>query len=609
MANLRGAQIPMLIDASGQVVGHIDERGRERSSIRRHGYGAVLCGDSMTDLYHFVTNPTASYATATGLLTITDASHRKGTGFPVTIWHRGYTSLLKHRDLIATRVDDNTYTVTLTDKPADLPNGSLTGTFFARHQMRRNQQSWFLWMQMLMGHPFQVLNNGAQSGDTAQNVLDRLTVDVERYAPDVVFMQIPGINDQSSGNGSLPEPVTWTALSDVLDQIVATSPMLVALTMTPVYTGEARATLQIMQRVKSLNLKFRQWAAGRPNVVVVDAYKIVADPASATGLARAGYLKSTDNIHYNQKAAYLVGKAVKAAISGLFPTNLQTIPQTQADCFAGSAIAITNGSTTSTGGVATVTATAHGLRVGELVGITGATGATTGLNGWWTVLSVPSANSFTVYTGGADFAASTGAPTMSRNKNLFPNPVLNNAASGGSIVGTNVTGASAQYINTTSISGSPTAVASVVSAWTGNGNAQRFVMSLASVDQTMGFQNTSVTGLFVNQMAAGRSYQFEALMKVASAAWANTPVSEVYCEFIVQMDSTYTVQIKAAEVYDSGVDIAGEDFTVHFQTDKFTVPAGTITQAYFQIWVRAGGSVSANLTVDLTGIALWQVGP
>jgi len=577
--------------------------------VPANGYRTVLCGDSMTDLYEFVTNPTASYDPSTGVLQVNLASHRLGTGWPVTIWNRSYQSIKAKRTLIATRINDNAFSVVLPDRPTDIPSGVIGGTTFARFPHRRNQQSWFLWVQMLMGHPFNVVSNGAQSGDTAQDVLNRLAYDVEAYKPDVVFMQIPGINDQSTGNGAIPEPVTWAALNQILDRVVATGARLVAVTMTPVYTGESRATLQNMTRVKNFNNMLRAWANANKNVILVDAYQLIADPASTTGLALAGVLKSVDNIHYNQRGAYLVGKAVKSAISGVFPTNVSSVPRVLTDSFAGSSIAVTNAGTSSTAGTATVRVTGHGVRVGEVVGITGATGATTGLNGWWPVTSVIDANNFTVFTGGVDFAASTGAPTMSRNRNLFPNPVLNNAASGGSIVGTNVTGASAQYINTTSISGSPTAVASVVPAWTGNGNAQRFVMSLASVDQTMGFQNTSITGLFVNQMAAGRTYQFEALMQLSSAAWASTPVSETYCEFIIQMDSSYTVSIRASEVYESGVDTAGENYTVHFKTPQFTPPAGTITQAYFQIWVRAGGAVSANLTVDLTGIALWEIAP
>lgn len=573
------------------------------------GYRAVLFGDSMTDLADFILNGTASYDRATGTLTVTEsASHRIGTGWPVTIWSYSYSSLAHKREVIATRTSNTVWTTVLEDRPADLPDGALTGTFFSRYWNRRNLQSWVVQLQMLMGWPFDIVHNGGQSGNTSWQALERVQRDCLRYRPDVVFMQSPGINDQATSNGAVAEEVTWRYLEGLYCSIVDSGAHLVLLNITPVFTGEARATLRNMERVMSLNRRIADFCRRTRNVTLIDAWRLVYDAASATGLAASGKLKTADNIHYNVPTAYAVAKAVQSALSGFYPAQLDRRPRGRTDCFAGSAVSVTNGSTSAADGVGTIAATAHGFRVGEQVGLTGATGGATGLNGWWRVLSVVSANAFTVAINSTATFSAAGTITASRHRNLFPNPVLNNAASGGT-VSSPVTGTAAQYLNVQNLNGTATVAASVVADADGFGNWQRLRCSVAAEGDSWGFQNTNITSLLVGQVAAGRAYRAGVTCRVASAGWANTPVEEIYGEIVIQLDSAYTVNIRMCENYEAGVIGFAEDKTFYLATDTFVIPQGTVTQVYFQCWVRAGGTVSANLDTEWTGLLFEQVAP
>lgn len=573
------------------------------------GYRAVLYGDSMTDLYHFVVNPTASYDPVTGVLTVTDSgSHLLGSGWPVVLWSYQYASLYEARHLIATRVSSTVFSVTLPDRPRDLPTGFLSGTFFARYPHRRNLQSWVNVVQMLMGQPFDIVFNGAQSGITSARALAKVARACINYEPDVVFMQSPGINDMSTASGALADDTIWANLQILYESVLTTGAHLVLLNITPVASGEARGTLRNMERVTTLNERIRKWCRSARNVTHIDAWQLMVDPTSATGLALPGKFKTADNIHYNTPSAYAVGKIVKSAIEAHFPAQLNRRPRTRNECFSGSAVSVTNGSTSSAAGIATVTATSHGFKIGELVGHTGATGAATGLNGWWRVLSVPDANTYTVKIDDASTFSAAGSITAARHRNLFPNPVLNNAASGGTVTAP-VTGTAAQHLNVQNFVGAPTVVASVVDDPAGYGKMQRLVCSAASDTNSWGFQNTSVTGLLVGQVKAGRVYRAGVVLKLSSANWANTPVAEIYGEVVIQMDSAYSINARMAQNYEAGVGMLAEDQTFYLETDDFLIPSGTVTQVYFQCWVRAAGTISANLTTDWTGISLEQVAP
>ncbi len=591
----------LLDDVTGRIVGVKNSDGSEQSFLQaRHAYRTVLFGDSMTSQHYVDNTPSASYDPATGLLTLTALSNPVAEGWTGMVFNRSYTALRAHIDVTFTFISATSVSCFIGQNLEGMPSGALSGTTFLRIPTKTGSNGWFTWLQSALGWPFEVVYNGAQSGDTTADCLSRLATHCTNYRPDVVFMQIPGINDMSVGNGPANEEEIFTRQKAIVDGILGAGAALVLLPMTPVQTGEGRATLQNMVRVAQINRRLSDWVRSKPGVIFVDAYAAVVNPSDTTGLALAGLLKSTDSIHYSIPGAIKVADLVASKVGPLFPSSLDVRPKSTIDCYLNSAVTAT--SVTIASGVATFNATAHGFLLGERVRITGATPA--GLNGWQTVTSA-TANSFTFSTD--QTGTVTGTVRAGRNRNLFNNPVL--ATSSGGSVSLGVTGTAASLLaakNASGAAGGLTAVASVV-AHSLYGNKQRLVCSAAVLDDRPGFECTQ-TSLLNSDMVAGREYSLECELAISSANWANTPISEIMARFMVNAGGTLFSSF-GLNTYD-GLPATGSltaDRTIHIKTHPFLVPQGTIMQAYFQVYVRAAGTWSSALTLDLSRIAVLDV--
>jgi len=510
-------------------------------------------------------------------------------------------------------VDANTYTVTLTDKPSDLPSGALSGTVFLRHESRRPTESWVNLVQMRNGQPLNIVQNAAQSGDTSTGCLGRLARDVLAYSPQLVLMQCPGVNDESASNGALPESTTLTALQSIFDQILAAGAALIVLTITPVASGEARGTLAIMERVRRKNRWIKAYAKGKRNMRVVDAYAAIVNPADTTGLAQTALLKTADQIHYTIPGGLVIAKLVEPVIQRMFPelaAGVTSLPATAIDSFTTSAQTMTSGA--ASGGVVTMTKTAHGYRVGEEIRVKGAT--QTGANGVFTIASVPSSSTFT-YSAVAD-GSLTGTILVSRSRNLFPNPLLLTATGGTTANG--ATGTVADNLSVTNAAGNTgtlTYAASVAAASHGYGNEQLIAITAAAAGDRPRFAFENSTGgsaTIANDLIPGRTYRLEALLRIASNSWADTPVTELYADLVIT-DSVTSLDYRVSALENfaglTGVSIA-EDLTLYLQTADITIPAtANPSVAQMSIYVRcsAGITNSKTLTLGLSRIAVWDV--
>ena len=567
------------------------------------GLRTVLFGDSMTSQYYVDTAPaSATYVPDSGVLTITDTSHGLATGWSVDVFNRSYAALKIHQRLQLTRVNADTYTVNVGANLSGLPGGALTGTTYCRVPSRVAGNSWVNWMQMLLGQPFQVVYNGAQSGDTSADCLARLQRHCLAYSPQVVVAQLPGINDMSTGNGPVDEETIYLNNVSLIDQIASAGAFGLYGAITPVASGEARGTVQNMARVERLNRRLRTYVNQKRGTAWVDHYSAVVNPTDTTGLATASWLKTTDKIHYSIPGALAAGKRGKTVTAALFPSNFGTLPRSVVGSYGGAKV--TASSVTVSGGVATFTSgSAHGLLAGETVGVFNS--STSGVNGWVRILSVPSSTTFTFACTAVDGAAA-GTITASRSRNIFDNCVLSTATGGG--VTAPVTGTVADGINCRFHSGSGTAVASVIAHPDGYGNMQRLVTSAAVLNDLPGFQSEVTSTL--NQFAiAGEKYVFEADYRPSSANWANTPVSELMFRLIVNVDGVL-YSAYAVNTYDGlTANSIGEDLVLHVRTAELVIPAGTVSQFYFQVYLRANGNVTANLTQDLGCIAINRIDP
>lgn len=592
----------------------------------RVGTRTVIGGDSMSSQFNDVQSPSASYNPATRSLQLTLTSGAVPVGMAFNLWNRNYGSLLRKRRVTgASRIDANNWTVLLDDAPADLPNGALATPTYVQYLHRTSNYGWIAWLQMLMNWPFNIVNNGAQDGDTSNDVLVRLRKDVLAYDPDLVIMQAPMINDQATPGSPRDEESTWADMAAIISLIVNNGTRLILATTTPVASGEARATRAIMSRVQRLNQRLQAYVQGSPSVLLLDPYSLVVDPANTTGLALAARLKA-DFIHYSGAGGLLFAKYAQPRVAAWLPGDFETKPKSALDCFSASAATGTTASISRVNGVLQVpTTAAHGFVVGETIGVTGCNVASA--NGWWTVVGVPSTTQVNLQTGGADFVAGTVSTTttLSRNRNLWPNPLLNNAATGGTVSApwnTTTSPVMPQNLNTTVQAGTVVqdntqVQATVVAAASGFGNAARLVVNCCSAGALFGFQTASITALLVNQMAAGRRYRGQFRMDLSSTSWANTPISEIYAVVTIQMDSTYTFNVQHANT-ESVVQVQ-ENLGLNGRIPEFDIPAGTVTQAYLTVCIRAATAWNGGVTppasngnactFDLSQIAFEQVSP
>ena len=558
------------------------------------GYTLALSGDSMTSQHFPDLSCTSSYAASTGVLTVTKTAHGMATGMIVDLFNRGYASLLAHQALAITRVDADTFTVQLDADIADLPNGALSGTTFARRRNAYGSNSPVTYMQMRNGWPFHLVYNGAQSGDTVANVLTRLNRHCLNYQPTIVMMQCPGINDMSASNGPRDMETIWQDLQTLFDRIINAGCVLVALTITPVASGEARGSRATMTKVAMLRQRIMAYLQGRPNAYVVDAYADVVDPTDATGYADGTTLHTTDLIHYQAPGALLVAKRIEAAIGHLLDNGFDSLPASSIDAFNRSGVSIT---ISVASGIATVTGASHGFLAGERVLVLGST--TAGINGWRTALTVPTANTFTFSTTAADGSAS-GTIRASLNNNLLREPVMSTTTGGTTANG--VTGTVADRYTATNGAGNTgtlTCAASVVAHPDGYGNMQRLTITAAAANDKPQVQEEFTTALAVD-IIEGQTYFAEAEFRLTSDGWSNHALDDIRFQMFFTIGGV-NYSIDALSAYEGLTDNAIEENVVwHVRTPRFTVPAGTVTVAYIRAWINVRATISTgNLLMDI----------
>jgi lysophospholipase L1-like esterase len=579
----------------------IDDLRRGRRPLEKwdlalpgQGYGTVLFCDSMTDLYEEVQAPLSSlsYNKATGVLTIGYTAHQQATGWYTTFWDKAYPSLIKSRKYQVTRIDADNLSINIGANLPDVPNGTLsTGTSSMRPENLRGAQTWFTWLQYLSGNRFNVLNNGAQSGDTTAQALDRIVDAVLAYQPEVVFGQLTGINEA----GVTDEETIHNNRMKLVDIISERVQKFVLLTTTPVFTGEPRATARIMQRVVRMNNRLKQYVRSKPGVILVDAYRRIVDPTNTTGLALSNVLRSSDNIHYSMRGGKLIADAVWTQISSQFPSDVNTLPCSVIDNFASSAVALT--SVTRSNGVITATATAHGYITGEKAKVFSATGASEALNDWVTVTAV-NANTVSFPSPGPD-GSITGTISLGNNNNLMSNPLLTGAGAsvGGGITGVYATGLSAF------LTGSPTCAGSLVSRSDGRGQNQRTVVTFNAANDRVSVV-TSITDI-LRHIKAGRRYVLEAEVSLSNVSGTN--LSEIRFNLAFILDGV-TYQTYALAGYTNGATLNSDTGVLHLKTPPLECPAfTTATQARMDFTLRGSASGGSALTADIGLIAFREL--
>lgn len=579
-------------------------------------------GDSMTDFWEAggVAATAATYNQATGVITVTAASHERWTGFYYRIWNFNYPSLYAGRRLPITRVDANTFTITLTDKPTDIPTGALAATLFIKPDGCVSFTHWLGLAQLRLGHRLRIVANGSQNGDTSILGLARLPALLAAYpTANIVCWQLHGLNDQAS-NWAYTEAQTIAANRAIIDMVVASGKRALILSTTPVASGESRGNLASMQRIKNINADAEEYSRRYASVSFVDAYGLIVDPSDATGYAVASYLRAADKIHYLYAGANRIAARVEAAIEAWFPNFRSKLVDTVANSQTANKVTVSSVTRAADGVTVTLTTTgAHNWRVGEQFRVTRISAAE---NGVFTVASVPTTTSITYANAGTVGALSAGSAHFTRSKQAFGNPLLLTATGG--TLGNSITGVAASLMRCKNQSAPALAfaAASVPAApdgtkFRGVGNEQRLVISSTGpgtqlvADDRPSIVNAGST-TFASDMLLNRSYRFGFRLRIASANWALTPVSQVYGVFVITWSTGEYYNAPFIEGWDGTepTTIATDQDWHCLSVPISTTPpqaGATMSNVDISCWVRASGAHTAALTMAMSQVSLFDV--
>ena len=586
--------------------------------MRQAGYRTVLFADSMTDYNLSIQAVSAAFDPATKRLTVTKSGHGMPVGQQFGFWNRGYQSVNAKMYLTVLSVTSaNVFVAQLPDGDySDLPTGTLIGQSYAVPDSFGCAKSWLQWVNAMLGQRFNIVANCAQSGDTTAQVLARID-DVLAYKPQLVIMQMPGVNDliYDSVGGRNDFAGTVANLTYIFDMFRTRGIRMIVGTITPVATGEVRAQKNIMLMVQRLNQFLWNYSRLHGGMLVVDPYQVVINPTDASGLARPELLAAADFIHYNNVGGYRIAKAIKSAIATAFPSQLSTLPVSTLNSQANAAF--TSPTAVAVGNVITVSAVGSYVEAGQEFFVRGATGAYATLNGRQVALSTDFSGTFRFASASpVPDGSVTGTLVVSPSRQLFPDPLLQ--VTTGGTVSNGVTGTAAGQLiasNAAGNTGTLTAVASVASAASGFGNEQIITVTAAAINDQPRIALKNSVGTIENKIIPGRTYVLEALLRVSSTNWANTPISEIFFEMNIGANGGETWSAKALHTYEAVAPLeasGSSDIVLHLKTNPLTIPSGatSLDSCQCEVRVRYQGAQSiGSLVVGLSQIAVNDVTP
>jgi lysophospholipase L1-like esterase len=572
-------------------------------SAGRGGIRTVLFGDSMVDTYETFAHAAVSniaYDRVTGVLTVTSNSHGLWTGARVRFWNFNYASTRDFRILPITRTGVNTYTMTLTDRPQDVPNGNLGTTFFSQPiDTGLSFAHWIGILQQRLGFPLEIVLNAAQNGENSRDGLARVDSDLRPYQPQLVIYQLLGLNDLST-NQNFPTQDIIRNNRAIIDKICDMGARLLLLTTTPVVTGETRGNISSMQRIIDINKDAMIYARSKPNVQVVDAYSRIVDPASASGFAVAARLRSADLIHYNYTGANLIAPDAIAAIEGWFPVTPRRLTNSVIDCHLGNRLTVSSMVRGADGITVTVVTTgSHLWLLGESFTALSISAAE---NGFFSVSRVVNATTFEYLSPGTVGAISAGSATLTRSNGCFNNPLFLTATGGTTTNG--VTGTAAARLTCTNAQGNTgtlTCAASVAAAVNGVGNEQLLTITAAAANDKPRIAEVGTTA-FLADLLPGRKYRLSCRFRMTSTSWAATPLNQFLGSMSVTWSTGEVYTVSMAGGWDGVEPVTlSQDQTLFLESGllETVIPqaGATIGGASFLIQVNIGGTIAAQTLV------------
>lgn len=167
-----------------------------------------------------------------------------------------------------------------------------------------NGRGWYHWANAFSGGHMNLIRNAGIQGNTYAQMLSRIDADVLAHASDWVFLGGP-VNDISQNSGRPAADIIADATA-ILDKLKGRRVLM--LTAAP---SSSYDTLSKRQALAAVNAWICDLPKSRPNVIVVDAWRVLVDPATgnpATGMTIDGI------VHYSYSGAARIGKAVSDAV-------------------------------------------------------------------------------------------------------------------------------------------------------------------------------------------------------------------------------------------------------------------------------------------------------
>lgn len=187
--------------------------------------------------------------------------------------------------------------------------GDATGTTI-QHQLWA--VGWFTWANIQLGGAFKVLRNSGIAGDTTGGMLARLQTDALAYSPQWVLVA-GGINDRSLGGGAdLGSDYTINNLRTIVERCLAAGSKVILATLLPntvVNTAGGTKAAALL----AVNDWIRTYTAGRTDVIGLDIFNVIYDPATTCGPLAGNF---TDNTHPGVAGAHRIGTAAAQMLSG-----------------------------------------------------------------------------------------------------------------------------------------------------------------------------------------------------------------------------------------------------------------------------------------------------
>lgn len=167
---------------------------------------------------------------------------------------------------------------------------------------------WHFALAAMGAPPIRMLNNGAIGGSKTSDVLARIATTTWAYNPDLVVYMCD-INDQNNGVtqgvciANHISIIKGTAVDRGISMIVIGSP-----------GQDGAGALTVKSYLQSTKAAIKNYCEGLPNVVFVDGFAAMNDPATGAFLPGMVY----DGTHFTVKGAATLGLAVASACAAKF---------------------------------------------------------------------------------------------------------------------------------------------------------------------------------------------------------------------------------------------------------------------------------------------------